>query len=115
MGVTDGGAAMFGRGYNLTLAGFWLLILAFVLARELVLPPNAASQLSGPQGWVAGVVAGSFAVYNLARWWAVRSSSSRGVRVNPLAERLPDPDNPAPKWEPNPELDFTKSEGKTEN
>lgn len=102
---------MFGRGYNLTLMGFWLLVLAFVLAREWLLPPQAAAQLSGPQGWICGVVAAAFAIYNFARWWALRQAHyPRAVRVNPLAERLPDPDNPPPKWEPNPELDFTKGE-----
>src|SRR5437868_10056868 len=98
---------MFGRGYNLTLASFWLLVLAFILARELVLPPKAAEQLAGPQGWICGIVAGAFAVYNFARWWALRGAySNNAVRVNPLAEHIPDPDNPPPKWEPNPELDF---------
>ena len=103
---------MFGRGYNLTLAGFWLLLLVFVLARELFLPPEVAAKMAGPQGWIAALVAGGFAVYNLARWWAVRSApANRAVRVTPLAERLPDPDRPEPKWEPNPELDFTKDPG----
>ena len=40
----------------------------------------------------------------------VQRRENRAVRVNPLAERLPDPDNPAPKWEPNPDLDFTKKD-----
>jgi hypothetical protein len=100
---------MFGRGYNLTLAGFWLVVLAFVLAREAVLPPAIAAKFGGPEGWVCGLVAAGLAIYNLARWWALRSAyTRRAVQVNPLAERLPDPDNPPPKWEPNPELDFTK-------
>ena len=102
---------MFGRGYNLLLAGFWLLVLAFVLARELILPPEVAAKLSGPQGWIAAIVAGGFAIYNLARWWAMRSVTSHGIRINPLAERLPDPDNPEPKWQPNPVLDFTNTPG----
>ena len=107
---------MLGRGYNLLLAGFWLLMLVLVLAREWILPPHIASKLGGPEGWICAIVAGAFVVYNLARWWAVRSAySNRAVRVNPLAERLPDPDKPEPKWEPNPELDFTKREERTEN
>jgi hypothetical protein len=113
MGETTGGATMFGRSYNLPLAGLWLLVLVFVLARELILPPEVAAKVAGPQGWIAAIVAGGFAVYNFARWWATRSLRNRAVQVNPLAERLPDPDRPEPKWEPNPELDFTKRDEKT--
>src|SRR5262245_54131879 len=106
---------MFGRNYNLTLMAFWLLVLTFVLAREHLLPEKAAAQLAGPEGWLAGFVAAGFAVYNFARWWAVRGAyTNTAVHVNPLAEHLPDPDNPPPKWEPNPELDFTKDENKAE-
>ena len=101
---------MFGRGYNLTLAGFWLVVLVvIILARQGVFPPQIAQKFDGPEGWACGLVAAGLAIYNLARWWALRSAySQRAVQVNPLAERLPDPDNPPPKWEPNPELDFTK-------
>jgi hypothetical protein len=106
---------MFGRGYNLPLAAFWLMVMVFVLARELILPPEAAAKLAGPNGWICAIVAGGFAVYNMARWWATRALRTRGVHVNPLAERLPDPDKAETTREPNPELDFTKREEKTEN
>jgi hypothetical protein len=116
MPAHDEGAAMYGRGYNLWLGIFWLAVLGFVLSRELILPANVASRFAGPEGWLAVLVAAAFAIYNFSRWWMLRSSAvNRGYRVNPLAEHLPDPDNPRPKYERNPELDFTKREEKTEN
>ena len=71
------GAAMFGRGYNLPLAGFWFMVMVFVLAREVFLPPEVAAKLAGPQGWICAIVAGGFAIYNVARWWALRTRRIR--------------------------------------
>jgi hypothetical protein len=104
---------MFGRGYNLVLAVFWFLVFIYSIAREFIMAPEAAAKLPGPQDdqnrILMTVVSGAFTLFNLARWWYMRQLAyPSGVHVNPLAERLPSPDRPPERWEPNPELDFTK-------
>jgi hypothetical protein len=101
--------------YYVLLAVSWGVVAFLLLLPDSVLSEKARAG-AAPIGRTVQVMLGLAAValgtYFLARWWVLPAGGiSRGVQVNPLAERLPDPDNPAPKWEPNPDLDFTKKPG----
>ncbi|MDB5311660.1 MAG: hypothetical protein JWO38_5862 [Gemmataceae bacterium] len=99
---------MFRRHYNLLLMGFWIVIAAGLLAPDLILPENVRRQFGGPGGTLAGVLALTFALYNLVRWWAYQSLyRHRATTVNPLSVRRFDSER-GERYELNSDLDFLK-------
>ena len=106
---------MLRRHYSLFLMAVWLFIGVCLVAPEWLLPEKAQQHLRG--GGVMGILAFVFAAYNFARWWAYQTlyRNRRVARpINPLAVRKVEEREPE-KYEPNPELDFSKpsEEGKS--
>lgn len=102
---------MFRRHYNLILMAIWVAIGLCLVAPDLILPDQIRQQVRAPGGSLAGVLAFTFAAYNLVRWWSYQSLR-RGrptAAVNPLMVRKHEADEG--RYEPNPELDFLKVPG----
>jgi len=100
---------MLRRNYNLILMAIWLFIGICLIAPEWVVPANARKHFRDPAGGIVGVLAFAFAAYNLARWWAFRTTYRNRYeahQVNPLARRHAREETPP--YEANPDLDFLK-------
>jgi hypothetical protein len=100
---------MLRRNYSLILVAVWLVIGVCLIAPD-ILPESARKHLKTANGGLIGLLAFLFAIYNFARWWAMRNlygiRAEAVRRVNPLSvrkiEKEPEP------YEPNPDLNFIK-------
>jgi hypothetical protein len=97
------------KNLNLILSCFWLLLGLALLAWPKLNPqpdgPDWTILNTGiPAGWIAIVLG----VYNLVRWWSIRSRAAlRRADEEGFLRRQPRPSHRPPQ-EPDPTFDFTK-------
>ena len=94
--------------FNLAMALFWLIAGGAILFWQRTHPESGALMIGGSRvsfGWFAFVLV----LYNLARWWSIRSgakgrnSPAAGQQRRPPVRRAPD----EPEARPDPNFDFT--------
>lgn len=99
---------MLRRNYSLILVVIWLVVGVCLVAPDM-LPERTRAHIKTANGGLIGVLAFLFAIYNFARWWALRNlyrNRAEARRVNPLSVR--NIEKPPEAYEPNPELNFIK-------
>jgi hypothetical protein len=92
---------------NLILACLWLVLAGlFFLSPYLDLDKRLFNL--GSNSILVGFLALMMCLYNVARWWSVRSSSAhqQAIREAMARQRHPDEDRPRPESPPDPNFDF---------